>query len=307
MPDLNASPEEAAFFESRGETVAESLRTVPDNLPPKEEAPAPAPIADEKGPEPKDLTPPKDPAEPATAPKAKEEDAPSDRRVPLSAMLEERNKRKEMGDALKAAQEELARLRQGAPQPQAQQQEEGLDPLADIESLKQWKANQERQTREQQELTQFSNHVMAKEHEYVAANPEYPQAIEFLKNAREQEMRVLGLNDQQIALSLANEARQTAAYALQTEQNPAELFHALAKQRGFQVKAPEAPAAPVPPAPAAMERLANLRKGHQASKSVASGGGGAPDSAPSLSAIAQMEGEAFDAMWKNGSVKRLFG
>lgn len=299
MPNLEASPAEAAFFSSGGTEVAESLTT---GLPP-EPAPAPEP---EPAPQPEAKAAPESKEEAKAEPEAKPEDpadkAKYERLVPYGAVAEERGKRKTVEEQLRAANEELAKLRANPVQPPAPKPEEqGIDPLADIEQLKQWKADREKQERETAERTAFSNHVQALEREYVAKNPDYPEAVQYLKEFRERQMRAVGLSDQQIAYALAQEAHDTARHAVMTEQSPAEVFHALAKASGWTPKSAQ-PAAP--PKPAAEERLAVIEQGQKAAKSMSTGGGGAPESELSLAAMAKLDGADFDALWKKGGAAR---
>ncbi len=343
---LEATPEETAFFESGGATVPESMKHLATAAPTNQDgeggegegdgegAPAGAAGAasgegegqagaaagaagggEGEGGEGEGL--------PAKGGDKTGERQKLERPVPFAAVLQERTKRQSAEERARQAEEALARIRAGGPQPGAaapgqQQQQgegEGLDPIGDIEALKQWRQQQEQSAQAQQQQQAFQTGVIQLEQHYAAQNPDYPEAVEFLKEARAGDLRAMGLNDTQIRQTLAREARETAVYAVQTEQNPAELFHLLAKQRGFVPKAKpgagqgegqgqggEGGAAPA----AAVARLDRLQRGQQAAKSLAGGGGGAAAATgPSLAAIANMNGEDFDKMWKNGTVKKL--
>lgn len=295
MPLPEATAEETASFEAmRNEAPVESA-------PAPESSPEPAPQP-EAQPAPEAAAPPSPAEDPAE--KAKRE-----RLVPFAAVVEERGKRKALDEELKAAREELARLRGAAPQPPAQQpQEQGIDPLADIESLKEFKANLERQQQEAAERSAFSQRVIAMENEYAAANPDYKEAVDYLANLRRTQLRAIGLSDAQIGAQMAQEAYDTARHAMATEQSPAEVFHALARASGFVAKAPE-PAAAAQPAPApelaAVARLATLQQGQQAARTTSGAGGGAPEPTLSLAAAAKLEGADFDAFWKSGKARQL--
>ncbi len=228
------------------------------------------------------------------------------RDVPLPVLLEERQKRK-------AAEAALAELRKTAQAPAPNKPEPvdpATDPIAVIQAQQKWIDDREKQDLQHREMNQFQQTVIAREQEYVKDNPDYPKAVEFLKEARVREMREgLGMNDQQIAQTLSQEAYQTAQYAMQNDLNPADIFMRLAKARGFTAEAPEPEAAPAPvavvPQPEAVARLAAIGKGQRAGKGLSNGGGGPAAPAPSLEAIANLEGADFDAAWKTGQVKRM--
>ncbi len=253
-------------------------------------------------PEPKAAEPePAKAAEPAPEPKPEAEKG-DGHNVPLPVLLKERQARK-------AAEAALAELRKNPTPPEAPKPvDHNEDPLAAIGELRDWKAQREQQDRDREQMSRFQQVVVEREQEFVRDNPDYPKAIEFLKEARVRELRDgLGLNDQQIAQALSQEAAQTAAYAMQNDLNPADVFMRLAKVRGFGAAAPVPDPTPVPitPDPAAVQKMASLAKGLQAGKTVTNGGGGAALPAPSLEAIANLDGPAFDAAWKSGAVKNL--
>lgn len=286
--ELNETKEETEQFQQmQQELPIETPQPDKAEEAPKEaEAPAEPPKVEE---------PPKPEPKPDDPEKAK-----LARQVPFAAVLEERQKRK-------AAEATLAELRRQATQPEAPKQptDPNDDPIAVIRELQTelngFKSERERTVQE----SAFANAVVQEEQQYVAEVPDYPQAVEYLKNFRVTQMRALGMPDQQIMQMLANEARDTALYARQTDQRAPELFYALAKASGYVQKVAETAPVVVQPDPAAVSKLAALSKGQRASKSVSDGGGGAASPAPSLAAIAELEGADFDAAWKSGAVKRL--
>lgn len=294
MPiDLSPTESETKQFEqmAAGEAIE-----APQPEPQPEPKPDPQPEPEKKAdPEPK---PPTDEAE-----KAKLQ-----RQVPFAAVMEERGKRKSAEEQLRAANEELTRLRAGVqPQPKADPVTAETDPIAVIQRLESELTELKRGQQQAGEFNAFQNTVISKEQEYVRENPDYPKMVEFLKESRAKELRDgLGFNDQQIMAALTQEARDTAAYALQNDLNPAEVFARLALAKGW--KAAEPAKDPTPkPDPAAVAKLATLAEGQKLDKSLSSAGGGAPDSTPSLEAIAKMSGAEFDKFWKNGTIRQLMG
>jgi len=296
MPPIDLQPTEA---DTAAFAAMQAEQPIPD-APQPDPAPAPDPA-----PEPEPQPEPKSDAAPepvADEPASEEKPA---RQVDLRALLEERGKRKEMQARYEEAQAELARLRglsQQPPQRQEEQPRADTDPIAVIERMDRELAELKQGRQQEAQMTEFQRTVIAKEAEYIRDNPDYAKQVEYLKESRVRELREgLGLNDQQIGQELARQAAETAAYALQHDLNPAEVFSRLALARGW--KAEAAPVADPKPAPA--QRLATIAAGQKVAKGLSGAGGGAPSAAPTLASIAAMNGAEFDEMWKKGVVKGL--
>ncbi len=233
--DLAESPAETAQMEQMRQEQPVTPEPAPE---PKATEPEPVKVAEPVAPEPK--------------PEAEKGDG---HNVPLPVLLKERQARK-------AAEAALAELRKNPTPPEAPKPvDHNEDPLAAIGELRDWKAKREQEDRDRDQMSKFQQTVVEREEEFVRDNPEYPKAIEFLKEARVRELRDgLGLNDQQIAQALSQEAAQTAAYAMQNDLNPADVFMRLAKVRGFGAAAPTPTPEPTPvtPDPAAVQKMASL-------------------------------------------------
>jgi hypothetical protein len=285
-----------------------------------------------------DVAPPEAPAEPAQpqeakpAPEAVEAaDAPQEtpqeaKTVPLGALHEERNKRKEAERAMRTLREEMQRisgqldvLKGVAPQAQPAPKPTVAD--APIEALEQVVQYVEQDRAERQNVAQyheFTNAVNAAEREFAAKTPDFQAAVDFLHQGRLAEMKAIGYPDQayidpatgqripSAAEIIAQEAIGISSTAFQQGVNPAERFYALARARGYSAKAAETtePSDGAKTAAAlekAADKLATIAKGQQASKSLSSAGGASND-ALTLEAIASMDEEEFakisDKVWK---------
>lgn len=305
MPiDLNPSASETAGFAAMaaGEAIAETTTETPVETTTTETVKeAPVETAKETTAETKAET--QTPAETKT----EQPDAKLSREVPFAAVVAERTKRKEAQEALKAAQEELARLRGGQPpqQQQAEQPTPQTDPIAIIERLEREVGELRQGKRQEVEMGTFQRTVIAKEAEYLKENPDYPKMVEYLKESRVRELREgLGLSDAEIGQALAQEAAATAKYALDRDLNPAEVFSRMAIAKGWKAPAAEPKK---PEENAAVVKLETIAKGQRVAKGLSSAGGGAPSVAPTLEAIASMDDAEFDTMWKNGTIKKMMG
>ena len=286
------TPSEQAYFDTKGETVPE----------------APAEPA-----QPQEAKPVPETVEAAEAPQEPTQEA---KTVPLGALHEERNKRKEAEKQMRSLREEMQRLAGRldvlngvAPQAQTPQKPTVAD--APIEALEKVVEYVERDQQERANVAQyqeFTNAVNAAEREFAAKTPDFQAAIDFLQKGRMAEMKAIGYHELDARNVIAQEAIAISSAAMQQGVNPAERFYALAQARGYSPKA--AVAAPSEPNEAAKtvaalekatEKLATIAKGQQASKSLSSAGGASND-ALTLEAIASMDEEEFskisDKVWK---------
>lgn len=283
------SPAENAYFESRGET----------------------PIA---SPEPK----PEGDAKPNGEAQPKPEGDPADKVekvVPLAALHEERNRRKDFEKQVRERDIAIARYeerfklveeqgKKAAPEPV----DRNADPFAYInqvgdktESIEQ-KLNrmetQERQRGEQQHvLSLYSNSVSA----FKATAPDFDEAYQSAVTSRQRVYELVG-HPNPAAAAQADEFQLVTA-ALQQGKNPAEVIYEIAKAQGWQPKAKE------PAKGEAAAKLDTIEKGQAANKSLQSAGGaGGPDEM-TAQRLLDMPMDEFEA-WttKNpAKAKRLMG
>jgi len=285
---------------------------------------------------------------PAPAPQADTtiaaDDAPADdpdapagqkpnRMVPLGALHEERERRK----ALEATVAEERRARQvleertniilqrlGPQQQPAQDQTPQIpdlntDPVGhitgSIEQVRQQLANLQNQgqlTQQQQQqaaqIQMLQQHAMVREHAFRADNPDYDQAVTFLRKQRDNELEAQGWTDpvQRQAL-ITQEALGMAAMAMQNGRDPAALVYQVAKGRGYTLPTPNGNGAgngTQQQTPG--DRLAQVAAGQQQARGLsgARGSGPAPMTAQRL---LEMPDSEFSKMMETEEGRALLG
>lgn len=249
-----------------------------------------------------------EPEKPAEPPKAAEPEAPKPEEkpkfVPHAAMHEERMKRQA---AEKRIAELEAKLGPQQPEPAKVPIDPDTDPIAALKELREWQANQVKQSEEQRQLSEFDNRIQTHERDYSVSDPEYKDKIDYLWEWRSNQVKASAaavghtVTDAQIKEMLTQEIRKTAWDAFNNGKNPGEVFAALAAVNGYKPKAaavpelpkePEAPAKPTAEAESVIERIS---RGQRASRPTANAGGNPPATGElSMADLANLEGSAFD-------------
>jgi hypothetical protein len=248
-------------------------------------AEAPEPVADEPAPEPAPVAEAA-PEPPAPAPEATEE---TDRRVPLKALQEERQKRAEL-------ERRLAELEQRskAPEPEAPADPDPeTDPIGALKAAKAELRRMAEETQRQQYEAQLNNIAFNAATQFQQQAPDYRDAYQYALKSRAQELKILGADDTTIPQILKREELNLIATAVNSGRNPAEAIYEFAKARGYAKAAPAPVAAPAPAAPD--PALQQAKKAVAASASA----GGAPASKGEISDAdaVNLKGAAFDAYW----------
>lgn len=184
--------------------------------------------------------------------------------VPLGALQEERTRRQELQEQLRAREQQTQLMEQRfqqmmqlfqqqqsvqlqQQQPQAQQQEIPAfvdDPEGHINALREKVERELAQVREfQQQLTQqqlgaqqgqqLAQKVASQEQEFMAKTPDYPAAAEFFMQRKAMEYAALGLDPVSVQAQVQRDYHNIAIHATQTGKNPAELLYNLSKTLGF--------------------------------------------------------------------------
>jgi hypothetical protein len=226
-----------------------------------------------------------------------------DRRVPLKALQEERQKRAELERKAQEYEQRLYEMQQWAEQVQQQmgqpQPEPVVEPDPETDPIGALKAARD-QLRQMQEATQQQQYIeRLQQVAYNAAEdarqriPDYYDAYKYAINSRAQEHLAMGVPRDQIAAVVQQEELVLIDRAVRAGRNPANDIYQMAKARGFQGKA----AAPAPAPAAAPDPVLAQAKAEVAASASA---GGAPPSRGqmSISDIAQLNGAAFDSAWK---------
>jgi hypothetical protein len=266
--------DERAYFDSKGE------KDIP--------APMPTPAAGEvpmRAPAPATASEPV----PASEPKAPEPQG----TVPQAALHEERKRRQEAEERarqieiLNARMEERFRAFRDAMTPR-QQPQQAPDPDRDIFGTVKHMQAEQRQTRAEIEnykrQIQYEDQMRAlrqwgsdAEAAYVRQNPDYYTALNHLRQARARELQVWGMQPSAIGQQLQHEENQLLARAAAERRNPAEMAHALARQRGYVAGAPpQRPAASgsTPANPQPYVDLNRIEAGQKQAASLSNVGGG---------------------------------
>lgn len=257
---------------------------------------------------------PEKPAEPAKAeePKPAAEKPKAEERVrlvPHAALHEERVKRQNL-------ERRLQELETAKPKPEpVAELDEHTDPIGVLSELKAKLRGYEENQRKAEEARAFTEdlgrRVGARVQAYAAEHPEYAEQVKFLRQSRFEELQDMGYEEESIVHQLMQEEMALGQRALDTDRDPGEMVASMAKRRGWKAAAADPapvaePAKPAPQAAAIKEEIAKteakierLEKGQRAARSPSTAGGGAPSPELSLEAIAELDGAAFDAAFKN--------
>lgn len=243
------------------------------------------------------------------------EKQPDKRVVPLAALHEERERRKELAAQVASEAEKRAKMearfeamvhameqqKQSESKPAAPNPDE--DPLAYIkaqgEAIDRLSRRQEDFTSAQQQSAQVNRMIETYRHsasEFAQKSPDFMAAYNHLLKERREELRDLGYTDPvTLDTMLQNDEFALVAQSLQAGQNPAEKIYALAKRRGYK---------PADTKMATADVLDRIEKGQQAAKSVGAASGG-PAPKISLEALANMDDEEFASAIEGKNWKRL--
>lgn len=184
---------------------------------------------------------------------------------------------------------------------------------ASIEQINQSIAELRQQQQQQQVVAAVQQRAAAMEADYKAENPEYDNAMTYLRSVRDRQLLAIGMTDPgQRAQQIQAEAFQIAVSALQQGGNPAERLHLLAEASGWssgmagQTPA-QASAAPAAAVPDQAERLRMVQQGQAQSRGLGNvrGNGPAPMTAQKL---LDMDDDAFlETVRKSKDARRLMG
>ena len=257
---------------------------------------------------------PEQPQEGATA--EGEPQAPDTRQVPLGALHEERQKRKNAEAAraedrrqmqiLQNQQVEMMRYVQSLQQPQQQPIPSfDSDPMTNIGATVHQTASEVQQLRnalvqrdqaesKKQAMDQFVGTVTRAEQAFAQKAPDYFEAVTWARDRKAQEYVAIGLTEQDAWARVNNEAADLAYAALNRGESPAEVGYRLAKTIGY---------TPKPQANDAQQKLEMQRNGRAAR--TPSGGSGLGGGTLSLDALAKMSGSEFLKATSGDAWKKL--
>lgn len=227
--------------------------------------------------------------------------------VPHQAMHEERLRRQEAERRLAALEQAAEQQRKAAEQAKAEEEAKLGDPLVDPDGFQKNLQRQLESTREmvrqQQQAAQRERLMQARaedavrmESEFKATVPDYDDAVGHIRQARVDELKAYGWDDQRIVAQIAQDANSVYDSAKRLGMNPAQLLYQLAQQRGYK------PRPKVDEAAAQVEALATAQKQTQGLGS----GGSRQAGRLTVSQIAEMS-EAEVAKLSPDEIARAFG
>ncbi len=130
----------------------------------------------------------------------------------------------------------------------------------------------------QQQMQQLMQRISGNETAFVKENPDYYEALGFIRDKERERMALFGYGPEEIEQALAMGEIQTAAALMERGKSPAEYIYTLAKHFGYTNKQAEAE-----------EKLDQVDKSMKASKTLGSGG-------RSIADVANSPKEEFDAI-----------
>ena len=226
-----------------------------------------------------------EPRQEAAKEEAREE--PKEKYVPLAALHEEREKRKELKGKVEKMeqlfQQLQTQLKPGQEKPEVTYEDDPFEYLKrQTDEVKTAHEEQKRQAAEYNDFQSTVGTYQAKAAEFSQATPDFKDAYQHLVASRINEYQAMGY-DERVAQKMAqNDELAIVKKALEDEVNPAERMYQLAKVRGYSRKevAQEVPKQ--------QPKLDTIEKGLKASQSLSSMGGASPKSL-SLEDLADMD------------------
>lgn len=181
---------------------------------------------------------------------------------------------------LKALKSELAQLRSGLGETSpATPPDPNVDPIGAVE----WMRGQFVAAQEQQAHAQFVSSLASQEAEMAQSNPDYHDAIDFLRQSRRTELIDLGAPEEDVDQIVAQEFMAGISEATRNGLNPAKVAFKLARDRGF----------------ARRGRLGSIEAGSAAARTLsANGGRGGADGGSLEARIANLSGSALREAWR---------
>lgn len=216
--------------------------------------------------------------------------------VPLEALREERERRKELQAQLQAMEHRLQMILNAMQQPKTPEPEPAVsyddDPIAylrtKIDALNEQIARMTQTTEtqaQQQQYEAFTRNIAVAEQQFAKDHPDYWDAVQFLRDRRMTELKALGYTEQQIMPVLAQDAAMLVQQAAANSKNPAEFAYQFAQQLGYQSK--QAPQGQQPQAPA-----------FEPPTSLGAATGSANTGVPTAQEISKMSDAEFQALFK---------
>lgn len=242
---------------------------------------------------------------------------PSERTVPHGALHEERQKRKALEKRAAEYEARMAKMERAWEEAQKRLQPAEDAPKAPdfdtdpagwlkhqlettgktVQQLQQEREAETKLRQQQAQEQQFIARVQADEAEFTKEQPDYPEAVTWLRDKRIRMFELAGMSPQEAAQAVYGESIYYAQNAIRSGRNPGEVFYGLAREMGY--------SGPKPKQNDAAARIEKLQKGQERSSRMSSGGESAENI--TLAQLAELEGEEFDKEWNRLRKKGLLG
>jgi hypothetical protein len=242
------------------------------------------------------------PVEPKQVDKPVEEKIPEEKKVvDHGAFHEERERRKELQRKLeeeskerKKLEERFTKVLETIAQPKEEEYQDPVERLGkQVNVLTEFVTKGQQQSEaDQQEFKkqqEFFNKVVASEAAFAKEKPDYYEAVNFLKQAEIKELRLLGMNDAEIAAEINAKTIKVAERAYQQEKSPAQVGYELALSKGYKKTVPEQ-----------KKTIQDMDKSIENSRTLSPGGAsesGTGIEKMSVREIDSLSDEEFDRLW----------
>jgi hypothetical protein len=301
---MDLSTEEAAFFDSKGETAppeptAATVEEPAAPMVPAKEEPITEAGDDDLGDEPIHKT---GDLSKAVVAKNREIQAQKARTREAETKLA----------TLQGKLETLERLVRGEPRQPSQQPPVPVidvdnDPMGALKlidkklaEIDQRDAARSQETQQQQQERVFHQNYVAAAQEFTKKTPDFPDAYSHLVSSRVSELQMIGQDPAMIDQMVKAEEMMIINTALSKGEDPITKIYELAKLRGYAKAAPEAPKLD------GVTKVAAMNKAEKATKSLSSAPGTATNT-PTLDALANMSEDEFAEATAGKNWRKLFG
>lgn len=276
------SPEEKAFFDSKGADIVEAKE--PE-----------LPLAET----------------PETKEPPKEEHTEAPKTVPLAALLEERREAKAKLDKVMSRIDKLQELIQ-PPTPPAERPDPNVDPIGALKEAQERLDRFENQGKESAEIQAISNWGRQHAEAFRQQKPDFDEAYNHLRHSRANQLMNEGKVDTPEALNrtILAEEKQIIQLCAQMGVSPAAFMYNLAAAVGYAPKAAVEPAqaAPAVVQPTPEEKVKMVAEGQARASNPVSKAGSAGNGKIDLKALAMLDedewdkatsGKNWEKLWRN--------
>lgn len=158
----------------------------------------------------------------------------------------------------------------------------------ELDAFKSERAQQERDTKAQQEqqqaMAQIGKRMDEYERDFREDHADYNDAVAHFRKVREEELSESGTSAGEMADALRQDLVNIVARAIRAGKDPAEVVYKLAKNRGFAVDAPD-------------KKLQTIERAAQAGKSLSQGSTRTGDGELTYEQVSALKGKAFTEAW----------